>query len=231
MAGVVGGRIGIPAAFLFSPKKYFSVSALGRGHAWTYGKESRMKALEEKILREGKVLPGGVLKVGGFLNQQIDSAFLMEMGRDIADAFRADGVTKVLTVEASGIAFAVAAAVALGVPIVFAKKHKTLNVDSETYSANVASFTHGTTYDIRVPKEYITPEDRILIVDDFLACGNAIKGLCAIVKDAGATVVGASAAIEKGFQKGGDALRKAGLKVHSLAIVESMDDSGITFRA
>lgn len=190
-----------------------------------------MKALEEKILREGTVLPGGVLKVGAFLNQQIDSVFLMEMGKDIAEAFRKDGVTKVLTVEASGIAFAVAASVHLGVPMVFAKKHKTLNVDSETYSASVASFTHKTTYDIRVPKEYIQSNDRVLIVDDFLACGNAVKGLLTIVKQAGAVAVGASAAIEKGFQGGGDELRAAGIKVHSLAIVEEMSDSEIRFRS
>lgn len=190
-----------------------------------------MKSLEEKILSEGEVLPGGVLKVGSFLNQQIDIDFLMEMGKDIADAFRNDGVTKVLTVEASGIAFAVAAAYYLKVPVTFAKKNKTSNVSSDVYSAPVESFTHGKTYDIMLPKEYIKPEDKILIVDDFLACGNAIKGLCKIVSDAGATVVGASSAIEKGFQGGGDELRSKGLKVHSLAIVESMDDGKIVFRS
>lgn len=189
-----------------------------------------MKKLEEKIRTEGKVLPGGVLKVGNFLNQQIDSDFLMEMGKEIADRFCSDRVTKVLTVEASGIAFAVAAAVHLHVPVVFAKKNKTLNVDSDTYTAQVASFTHGKTYDIMVPKEYILPGDRVLIVDDFLACGNAIKGLCRIVESAGAVTVGASAAIEKGFQHGGDELRAAGLKVYSLAIVESMENDRIFFR-
>lgn len=190
-----------------------------------------MKALEDKILSEGEVLPGGVLKVGSFLNQQMDIDFLMEMGKDIADAFEGKGVTKVLTVEASGIAFAVAAAFYLKVPVTFAKKNKTSNVSSDVYSASVESFTHGRTYDIMLPKEYIKPDDKILIVDDFLACGNAIKGLCKIVSDAGAVVVGASSAIEKGFQGGGDALREAGLFVHSLAIVDSMDDGKIVFRA
>ena len=189
-----------------------------------------MKALEEKILSDGEVLPGGVLKVGSFLNHQIDINFLMEMGKDMADAFSDCGVTKVLTVEASGIAFAVAAAFYLGVPLTFAKKNKTKNVSSATYVASVESFTHGRTYDIEVPKEYICPDDRVLIVDDFLACGNAIKGLCKIVNDANATVVGACSAIEKGFQGGGDELRNSGLRVHSLAIIESMDDGKIVFR-
>ncbi len=189
-----------------------------------------MKALEEKILSEGEVLPGGVLKVGSFLNHQIDINFLMEMGKDMADAFKDEGITKVLTVEASGIAFAVAAAFYLGVPLTFAKKNKTKNVSSATYVASVESFTHGRTYDIEIPKEYINPGDRILIVDDFLACGNAIKGLCKIVNEAGAAVVGACSAVEKGFQGGGDELRRTGLKVHSLAIVESMEGGNIVFR-
>lgn len=195
-----------------------------------YDEDTFMKALEEKILSDGEVLPGGVLKVGSFLNHHMDIKFLMEMGKDMADAFKGDGVTKILTVEASGIAFAVAVAYYLDVPLTFAKKNKTNNVSSDTYSASVDSFTHGKTYEITVPKEYIGENDRILIVDDFLACGNAIKGLCKIVSDAKATVVGATCAIEKGFQGGGDELRASGLKIHSLAIVESMDDGKITFR-
>jgi xanthine phosphoribosyltransferase len=170
------------------------------------------------------------LKVGSFLNQQIDIDFLMAMGEDIARAFENDGVTKVLTVEASGIAFAVAAAFYLKVPVTFAKKNKTSNSSPNVYSAPVESFTHGRTYEIMIPKEYIKSDDKILIVDDFLACGNAIKGLCKIISDAGSSVVGAASAVEKGFQGGGDALRKQGMKVHSLAIVESMDDGKIIFR-
>lgn len=189
-----------------------------------------MKDLEEKILSEGEVLAGGVLKVGSFLNHQIDTDFLMKMGKDIAGRFEGRGITKVITVEASGIAFAVAAASYLGVPMAFAKKHATANVSSDTYCAMVDSFTHGKTYEIRIPKEYITSEDKVLIVDDFLACGNAIKGLCKIAKEAGAQIVGASAAIEKGFQGGGDELRATGLDVYSLAIIDSMDDGKIVFR-
>ncbi len=189
-----------------------------------------MKALEDKILREGKVLDGNILKVNNFLNQQIDVTFLMEMGTEMADGFRDDGVTKVLTIEASGIAFAVAAANALGVPMVFAKKNKTKNTDDNNYSASVDSFTHGKTYEIMVPKEFISPSDRILIVDDFLACGNAIKGLVKIINDAGATVVGACSAIEKGFQGGGDELRRSGLRIRSLAIIDEMSDGKIIFR-
>ena len=189
-----------------------------------------MKALEERILAEGEVLPGGVLKVGAFLNQQIDIGFLMQMGKDIADAFANSGVTKILTVEASGIAFAVAAAYYLDVPITFAKKNKTSNSTGNMYTASVDSFTHGKTYEIMIPKDYIKPGECVLIVDDFLACGNAIKGLSKIVNDAGAVVAGAAAAIEKGFQGGGDELRRSGMRVHSLAIVDSMDGGNIVFR-
>lgn len=189
-----------------------------------------MIALEEKILAEGEVLPGGVLKVGGFLNQLMDPDFLMAMGREMASPFRESGVTKVLTVEASGIAFAVAAASALHVPLAFAKKNKTSNVSSETYTATVDSFTHGTTYRILLPKEYLSPDDNVLLVDDFLACGNAFRGLMSIASQAHARVAGAAAAIEKGFQGGGDALRREGIRVQSLAIIDAMDGGVITFR-
>ena len=191
-----------------------------------------MKALEEKILKEGSVLPGGILKVGNFLNHQIDVDFLMEMGREVAGLFEGSGVTKVLTVEASGIAFAVAIASQMHVPCVFAKKTVTSNISSELYTAKVDSFTHGKTYDIVIPKEYIASGDKILIADDFLACGNALKGLCKMISDAGAETVGAAIEIEKAFQKGGDELRASGLRIESLAIVETMEDDGtITFRA
>lgn len=190
-----------------------------------------MKALEEKILREGTVLPGHILKVGSFLNQQLDVPFLMEMGREIARLFGESGVTKVLTIEASGIAVAVAAAAALGTPAVFAKKHKSKNVSGDVLTTTVHSYTHNTDYEIMVSREYISPDDRVLLVDDFLANGKALVGLAELVKQAGAETVGAAVAIEKGFQKGGDALREAGLRVESLAIVESMSDTSLTFRA
>lgn len=190
-----------------------------------------MKALEEKILREGKVLPGNVLKVGSFLNQQMDSDFIMEIGNEIARLYKEEGVTKVLTIESSGIALAVAAGIALHVPAVFAKKHKSANMSKEVYTAPVYSFTHGETYEIAVAKEYLSAGERILIVDDFLANGNAILGMKNLVEQAGATLVGCAIAIEKGFQGAGDKLRSEGLRVDSLALIDSMSDEGLTFRA
>ena len=189
-----------------------------------------MKALEEKIIKEGTILPGGVLKVGSFLNQQVDTVFLSEMAKETKRLFQENEITKVLTVEASGIAFATAVAMEFGVPMVFAKKHPSANVSGEQYFAPVYSFTHKTLYDIAVSKAYLTSSDKVLITDDFLANGHALKGLIDIVKQAGATVVGCCAEIEKGFQGGGDELRKAGYKVESLAIVESMSDEEIVFR-
>lgn len=190
-----------------------------------------MKALEEKILKEGTVLPGNILKVGSFLNHQMDVDFLMEMGREIADKFAGDGVTKILTVEASGIAIAVAAAAHMHVPAVFAKKNKTGNLSGGVYAANVHSYTHNRDYTVVVSKEYIGKDDVVLLVDDFLANGAALEGLIEIVRQAGARVAGASCAIEKGFQGGGDKLRAQGYKIESLAIVEEMSDDTLTFRA
>ncbi len=189
-----------------------------------------MKALEEKILREGEILPGNIVKVGRFLNQQIDVAFLMEMGREIARLFQNEGVTRVLTVEASGIPLAVAAAAALNVPMVFAKKHQSANLTGDLYSAEVFSFTHKKTYTIMMSRDYLSASDRVLIVDDFLALGNAVGGLIQIIDEAGASLAGVSAAIEKGFQGGGDALRAKGIRVESLAIIDAMDDTTITYR-
>ena len=189
-----------------------------------------MKALEEKILREGEILPGNIVKVGRFLNQQIDVAFLMEMGREIARLFQNEGVTRVLTVEASGIPLAVAAAAALNVPMVFAKKHQSANLTGDLYSAEVFSFTHKKTYTIMMSRDYLSASDRVLIVDDFLALGNAVGGLIQIIDEAGASLAGVSAAIEKGFQGGGDALRAKDIRVESLAIIDAMDDTTITYR-
>lgn len=185
--------------------------------------------MEEKILAEGTVLPGGILKVGNFLNQQIDTDFLRAMGEEIAELFAGCGVTKILTVEASGIAIAAAAGLAMNVPLVFAKKHKTSNVDGSIYSTVVHSFTHNTDYNVVVSRDYLRAGEKVLLVDDFLAAGNAFKGLIDLCRQAGAEVVGACAAIEKGFQGGGDELRAMGVRVESLAIVDSMDD-GIVFR-
>ena len=190
-----------------------------------------MERMEQKILSEGKVLPGGILKVGSFLNQQIDTAFLREIGQEVAALFGGCGVTKVLTIESSGIAIAAAAGMAMGVPMVFAKKHKSSNVDGAVYTAVVHSYTHGTDYTIVVSSDYLGEKDRVLLVDDFLANGKALIGLTELVRQAGGTVVGAAIAIEKGFQGGGDALRAEGVRVESLAIVDSMTDDAITFRA
>ena len=189
-----------------------------------------MKALEDKILREGKVLPGHVLKVGSFLNQQLDVKFLAEMGEEIARLFRGASVTKVMTIEASGIALATLAALSLGVPAVIVKKHASANQSRDVWSAEIASYTHGNVYTAAVAKEYLGEGERVLIVDDFLACGNAVIGLMDLVRQAGGEVVGVSAAIEKGYQGGGDALRKDNIRVESLAVIEEMSEEGIRFR-
>ncbi len=190
----------------------------------------KMELMKEMIRRQGKVLPGGVLKVGSFLNQQVDTDFLARMGQEIARLYAGSGVNKVLTIEASGIAIAAAAGMALGVPMVFAKKHKTSNVDGAVYTAQVHSFTHNTDYTIVVSSDYLLPGARVLLVDDFLANGNALRGLISLVHQAGAELVGVAAVIEKGFQGGGDALRASGVRVESLAIIDSMDENAVVFR-
>ena len=189
-----------------------------------------MREMEEKILTEGRILPGGILKVGSFLNQQIDTGFLRDMGREIARLYAESGVTKILTIEASGIAIAASAAMELGVPMLFAKKHKTSNVDGTVYSTVVHSFTHGMDYTVVVSRDYLLPSDTVLLVDDFLANGAALQGLVELCRQAGATVAGAAIAIEKAFQGGGDKLRQSGVRVESLAVIEAMDGGSVTFR-
>lgn len=190
-----------------------------------------MKALQDKIISEGTVISGEILKVGSFLNQQLDIKLIMQMGREIAHLYRAENITKILTIEASGIAIAVAAASELQVPVVFAKKSRSSTQTGAMYSSTVRSFTHGNTYDAIVAKEYLSSSDRLLLVDDFLARGGALHGLLDIASQAGATVCGCAIAIEKGFQGGGDELRASGIRVDSLAIVDSMSpDRGIKFR-
>ena len=189
-----------------------------------------MKQLEDRILSEGIVLPGHVLKVGSFLNQQIDAELLKAMGEEIARLFAGSGANKILTIEASGIALAASASIAMGIPMVFAKKHLTSNVSGRFYSAQAYSYTHNSDYTMIVSTDYLTDKDHVLIVDDFLAMGGAIGGLLQLISQAGASVAGISCAIEKGFQGGGDALRAAGYKVESLAIVENMSESSLTFR-
>lgn len=189
-----------------------------------------MKALEEKILKEGKVFAGDILNVGSFLNQQIDPAFMTEMAEEVYRLFSGEKITKVLTIESSGIAFGFAVARRFGTNLVFAKKSRTSNQNSDLLTAVIHSFTHGNDYTATVSAEYLSEGDNVLIVDDFLANGQALKGLIKIVHEAGAEVAGCVAAIEKGFQKGGDSIRGSGIRVESLAIIESMSDAGITFR-
>lgn len=190
-----------------------------------------MKALEDKILKEGIVLPGNILKVASFLNHQLDVDFIMEMGKEIARLFKGEEITKILTVETSGIAIAMGAAAEMHLPVVFAKKHKTGNLSGEMYKTVVHSYTHGVDYNIVVSCDFLKSDDKVLIIDDFLANGKALIGLIDIVNQAGATLVGCSTAIEKGFQGGGDLLREQGIRVESLAIVDSMSDNSLTFRS
>lgn len=191
-----------------------------------------MNCVEERILKEGVVKAGNVLKVDSFLNHQIDVALLDEIAHEFVRRFAGSTITKVLTIEASGIAIACAVARQLGVPVVFAKKSKSVNLDGESHVAEVESFTHKKTNQVIVSKKYLSEEDHILIVDDFLANGCALQGLISLVDAAGAEVVGCGIVVEKGFQEGGHRIRNLGFHLESLAIIESMDDEtgGITFR-
>ena len=188
-----------------------------------------MELLEQRILKDGKVRPGGILKVDSFLNHQIDSALTKAMAEEFHRLFAGEGVTKVLTVEASGIAAAIMTAWEFGVPMVFAKKSKTKNIADDVYTAEVASFTHGTVNTIMVAKPYLNPGDRVLLIDDFLARGQALLGLKSLVEQAGGTVVGAGILVEKAFQGGSDLLRQAGVRVESLARVGNMTPGNIEF--
>lgn len=190
-----------------------------------------MELLQNRIISEGKILSGDVLKVGSFMNQMIDVSLMDELGKELSRRYAATNVTKVLTVEASGIALAYAAAHALGCPMVFAKKNATSNLSDDVYSSPIASFTHGRTYNVMVAREYLSSSDTVLVVDDFLALGNALVGLFSIVEQAGARLAGAGIAIEKGYQHGGDLLRSKGYRIESLAIIDEMSESdGIVFR-
>lgn len=191
----------------------------------------QMKLLQERIVKDGQIEAGNILKVDSFLNHQIDVSLLEEIGKEFHRQFAGQTVNKILTIEASGIAIACIAARYFNVPVVFAKKSRSLNIAGDVYTAKVESFTHKNTNDIIVSKKFLSPEDRILIVDDFLANGKAILGLCQLVEQAGATLVGAGVVIEKGFQDGGKRIREAGIDLRSLAILEEMDvNTGIRFR-
>ena len=191
-----------------------------------------MNFLEERIVKDGIVKPGNVLKVDSFLNHQMDIALMEEIGREFKRRFGHKTITKVMTIEASGIGIAAFVAKEFGVPMVFAKKSKSINIDGDMYVAEVESFTHKVTNRVIVSKKYLSPDDHVLIVDDFLANGAALQGLISIVESAGATVEGLGIAIEKGFQEGGHRIRNLGYQLESLAIVDAMDPvtGQITFR-
>lgn len=183
-----------------------------------------MKLLEDRIRRDGVVKEGNVLKVDRFLNHQMDIELFQEIGKEFKRRFANENVNKILTIEASGIGIACIAAESFHVPVVFAKKTQTKNIAGEVYTTQVESFTHGRIYDIIVSKEFLGKGDRVLLIDDFLANGKALEGLAQLVQDSGAELVGAGVVIEKGFQRGGDAIRAKGIHLESLAIVESMND-------
>ncbi len=192
-----------------------------------------MELLEQRILKDGVVKDGDVLKVDSFLNHQIDAVLLDQLGAEFKRLFADLPINKILTIEASGIAIAYATALRFGVPMVFAKKNQTRNIAGDVYSTRIQSFTHGRVYDVILSKQFLGPEDHVLIVDDFLANGCALEGLLDITEQAGATVEGIGIAVEKGFQKGGVLIRGKGYRLESLAIVEAMDpETGvISFRS
>ena len=185
-----------------------------------------MELLEQRIREEGQVRPGNILKVDCFLNHQLDVELLDEIGKEFYRQYKDEGITKILTIEASGIAIACMTARYVHVPVVFAKKAKSKNLDGEVFTSVVHSYTYGRDYDITLARKFLTPADKVLIVDDFLAVGKAMNGLLDICKQAGAQVCGIGIAIEKGFQPGGAALRAAGYRLTSLAIVDRMNDDG-----
>lgn len=188
-----------------------------------------MEILKERIRREGKVLPGNIVKVDGFLNHRVDTALLSEMADEFAKYFDINNITLVLTVEASGIALATVCAQRYGVPLVFAKKAKSDNIEGGLYQSDIFSYTYRKKVTLLVSQDWIKPTDRVLIIDDFMANGEALRGLCEIVEQAGASLEGVGIAVEKGFQHGGDRLREKGYNLKSLAIIESTDN-GIVFR-
>ena len=191
-----------------------------------------MELLEERIRKDGTVKQGNVLKVDSFLNHQMDVELFNEMGKEFKRLFADKHITKILTIEASGIGIACIVAQHFHVPVVFAKKAKSINLDGEMYTTKIESFTHKKIYDVIVAKKFLSPEDHVLIIDDFLANGCAVLGLIDLIRSAGATVEGIGIAVEKGFQRGGDMIRSQGVQVESLAIVDAMNyETGeITFR-
>ena len=189
-----------------------------------------MEALKQRIARDGKILPGNIVKVDGFLNHQVDTRFIGEIADEFAKYFDISKVTKILTAEASGIALAAVCSYKYGVPMVFAKKAKSDNIEGGLYQSDIFSYTYKKKVTLICSKDWITSEDRVLVIDDFMANGEAMRGLLEIVQQAGAELVGIGVAVEKGFQHGGDKLRDEGYPLKSLAIIESADENGFVFR-
>ena len=189
-----------------------------------------MEALEQRICREGRILPGNIIKVDGFLNHQVDTRFLGELADEFAKLFDVTRATKILTAEASGIALAAVCSYKYGIPMVFAKKAKSDNIEGGLYQSEIFSYTYKKTYTMICSKDWITADDKVLIIDDFMANGQAMHGLIDIVTQAGAEQIGIGCAIEKGFQHGGDKLREAGYDLKSLAIIEQASENGFVFR-
>ena len=183
-----------------------------------------MQLLQDRIRKDGKIKEGNVLKVDSFLNHQMDIQLFEEIGKEFKRRFEGEKINKILTIEASGIGIACVVAQSFGVPVVFAKKNQTKNIAGDVYTTKVESFTHGRVYDIIVAKEFLGKGDRVLLIDDFLANGMALEGLAELVQLSGAELVGAGIVIEKGFQQGGDLLRSQGIRIESLAIIDSMNE-------
>ena len=189
-----------------------------------------MQQLKDRIIKEGRVLPGNIIKVDGFLNHRVDTALMSDMADEFAKYFDVKNITMVLTAEASGIALATICAQRYGVPMVFAKKAKSDNIEGGLYQSDIFSYTYKKKVTLLVSQDWITKDDRVLIIDDFMAKGYAMRGLIDIVNKAGATLAGIGVAVEKGFQDGGDSLRREGYPIKSLAIVDSVEDGVIRFR-
>ncbi len=189
-----------------------------------------MKELKERIIKEGKILPGNIVKIDGFLNHRVDCQFMAQLADEFARLFDISKVDLVLTAEASGIALAAICAYKWGIPMVFAKKAKSDNIEGGLYHSEVVSYTYKKTVTQILSKEWMTDKNHVLIIDDFMARGEAIRGLINLVQQAGAQLMGIGIAVEKGFQGGGDKLREMGLNYHALAVIESADENGITFR-
>ena len=189
-----------------------------------------MELLKKRIQEEGKILPGNIVKVDGFLNHRVDTELMEQIAEEFKKRFDTSKVTLVLTAEASGIALATICARAMGVPMVFAKKAKSDNIEGGLYQSDIFSYTYKKKVTLLVSKDWISADDKVLIVDDFMANGEAMRGLCDIVRESGAELVGIGIAVEKGFQHGGDRIREAGINIQSLAIIDSADENGFVFR-